>query len=326
MSKIFFVLFLVSILSFTEAANLVRSSGSGPAFEISPAVVFANVDGQFQIGGFSESGTSISLSAYFNGVIKDTLDKQWTFTFTLPSTVLYSYVVFESHEGYLTSIATALVLSYDLKQGNEDFQFFPNYKGYMRGNEDVYVISEPEYGRESISLFLDGQKISQWKISPFDNSPKIFKTSVDTTKLKDGFHLFSTEENLITGQIISSNSRIGIDNRGPEVISFLGQDIFLSGKYEITVKATGTIPLKEVSLYVKNGIQNSLISTLPVQNGEARFVVNEFAGSKTFVVSVSDISGLSRSYEFTIVNNQSFIIPLVILTFTLGVILLTFLK
>ncbi|BBJ28212.1 hypothetical protein [Athalassotoga saccharophila] len=324
MSKFFFVLLLVLAVSLVQA-GVVRSFGSGPAFEISPGIVIAGPDGHFQVGGFSEDGSPITLSAYFNGETKSTVDKQWTFTFTLPSTMSYAYITFESRSGYLTSFATALVISYNLQKTDSDVYFYPSYNGYMRGDEHIYVIAQPGYGRESLSILVDDNRIFEWQISPFDNSPKVFGFNFDTKNLKDGFHLFSTRENLVTGQSLSSNAYIGIDNNGPKVVSFIGKDIFLSGKYEITVKATGAIPLKDISLYVKNGNESTLLSTLPA-NKETKFIINEFAGSKTFEVNVSDVSGMSRVYSFVVQNNQSFVIPLVILAFTLGVIFLTFLK
>ncbi|MGC8611108.1 MAG: hypothetical protein ACP5LR_01355 [Athalassotoga sp.] len=325
MSKFFFVILLILAVSLVQA-GVVRSFGSGPAFEISPGIVIAGPDGHFQIGGFSEDGRPIALKAYFNGEIKNTVDKQWTFNFTLPSTMPYAYVTFESRTGYLSSFATALVISYNLQKSVADLYFSPSYNGYMRGNEHIYAVAQPGYGRESFSVLVDGNRIFKWQISPFDNSPKIFVFNLDTKDLRDGFHLFSTRESLITGQTLSSNAYIGIDNNGPEVVSFIGKDIFLSGKYEITVKATGAIPLKDISLYVKNGNESTLLSALPLKNGEAKFVINEFAGSKTFEVNVSDIAGISKVYSFVIQNNQSFVIPLVILVFTVGVVWLTFLK
>ncbi len=325
MSKFFFVLFLLFAVSLAQA-GVVRSFGSGPAFEISPDVIVAGRDGQFQVGGFSEDGSPITLSAYFNGEVKNTVDRQWTFTFTLPSTMPYAYVTFKSRAGYLTSVATALVISYNLQKSDTNLYFSPSYNGYMRGNEYIYVVSQPEYGRENLSIFVDNNRLFEWQISPFDNSPKVFEFNLDTKNLKDGIHLFSARENLITGQSLDSNAYIGIDNNGPKVVSFIGKDIFLSGKYEITVKATCAIPLKDISLYVKSGNETTFLSTLPAKDGEAKFTINEFAGSKVFEVNVSDASGMSKVYSFVVQNNQSFIIPLVILAFTLGAILLTFLK
>lgn len=114
MKKILLILFVIFLSISAMAENSVRSVGSGPEFEVAPAIVFANGNGEFQIGVFSEDGSPVNFEAYFNDEIQKTFDKQWTFQFKLPEGKMYSYITFESHKGPLTSLATALILSSNL--------------------------------------------------------------------------------------------------------------------------------------------------------------------------------------------------------------------
>ncbi len=330
MLKAYVLILSAFLASFAIAEGVVRSVGSGPAFEISPAIVFAGENGNFQIGGFSGDGMPITLEVYFNGDVRKFFDKQWTFNATLPSTSLYSYVVFKGENGYLTSVATALVVSHKIMTNIENgigISIFPNYGNYLKGNENIFAIISPGYGRESVQIDLDGQKILERAISIFDNSPKIFESTVNTQMFVDGFHTLSAQTNLITGQSLTIQKNVGIDNNGPKVISFSGNELFFSGKYSITVGATSLVGLKDAELYLKNS-DNTLtfVGKNDFLNGQANFTVGDFTGSRMFVVKAIDMLGVSSSYEFTVTNNQPLIIPMIILGVAIGVILLTFVK
>lgn len=330
MSKLFILLLFILITFTAMAEGLVRSVGSGPTFEVSPAIVFANPNGDFQIGGFSESGNSIALETYFNGKTTNSFDRQWTFQFTLPSTYLYAYVVFKSTKGYLTSIATALIVSPKLKTDLENgigMAFLPDHNGYLRNKTEIFAMIMPGYGRQNLTIMLDGKKIWNYSLSPFNDSPKIFETSIDTKNIHDGIHTFSAITRLVTGQFLSTQKKMGIDNEGPKVVSFSGNDLFLNGKYVITAVATDLVGLSDSELYIENA-DGALVfvGKSNFVNDKAEFTLSDFTGSRNFVLKVSDLSGLSKSYEFTVSNNQPLIIPLIILVSTLGVILLTFFK
>ena len=103
--------------------------------------------------------------------------------------------------------------------------------------------------------------------------------------------------------------------------------MFLIGNYNITVAATDLIGLKDAELYVRNADNTlSFMGKNDFLNGNVNFVIGDFTGSRTFVVKVTNIVGFSSNYEFTITNNQSLIMPLIVLTVAIGVILLTFIK
>jgi|YelNatPaOPRAMG01_1025707.scaffolds.fasta_scaffold20349_3 hypothetical protein len=332
MLKAFVLILSVFLACFVMAEGIVRSVGSGPAFEISPAIVFTGENGNFQIGGFSGDGMPITLEVYFNGKVRKFFDRQWTFNSTLPSTSLYSYVTFKSENGYLTSVATALVVSYKIMTNIENgigISNLPDYGNYLKGTEKIFAIVQPGYGRENVQIIMDDQKILNEPISVSDNSPKIFEADVNTQMFEDGFHTLFAKANLITGESLLAQKKVGIDNNGPKVVSFSGSESFLSGKYSITVVATDLIGLEYAQLYIKN-TDNALTSVAKSDflNGEAKFTLSDFTGSKTFVVKVTDIVGFSSNYEFTITNNhsQSLIMPLIVLTVAIGVILLTFIK
>ncbi|MCL4407248.1 MAG: hypothetical protein M1542_00715 [Thermotogae bacterium] len=326
-----FVLILSAFLAcFVMAEGVVRSVGSGPAFEISPAIVFTGENGDFQIGGFSGDGMPITLEVYFNGKVRKFFDRQWTFNSTLPSTSLYSYVTFKSENGYLTSVATALVVSYKIMTNIENgigIFNLPDYGNYLKGTEKIFAIVPPGYGRENVQITMDNQTILDQPISVSDNSPKIFEANVNTQMFEDGFHTLFVKANLITGESLLAQKKVGIDNNGPKVVSFSGSELFLSGKYSITVAATDLIGLKDAELYVKNA-DNTLIfmGKNDFLNGNVNFVIGDFTGSRTFVVKLTNVVGFSSNYEFTITNNQSLIMPLIVLTVAIGVILLTFIK
>lgn len=330
MLKTFVLILSVFLASFVMAEGIVRSVGSGPAFEISPATVFTNENGDFQIGGFSGDGLPITLEVYFNGNVKKFFDKQWTFKGTLPSTSLYAYVVFKSESGYLTSLATALVVSNKIMTNIENgigISSFPNYGNYLRGSENVFAIVPSGYGRENVQIMIDGHKILDQPISIFDNAPKIFETTVNTQMFEDGFHTLVAQTNLITGGSLTTKREMGIDNNGPKVVSFLGNELFLSGKYSITVAATDLIGLKDANLYIKQA-DNTLdfVGKSDFVGEKANFMIGDFTGSRTFVVRTTDILGFSSDYEFTVTNNQPLIMPLIVLVVAIGVIILTFVK
>lgn len=330
MAKLFILLLSILITFSVMAEGMVRSVGGGPSFELSPAIVFANPNGDFQIGGFSESGTPIKLETYFNGNKMNFFDRQWTFRSTLPSTYLYSYMTFKSTEGYLTSIATALIVSYKLKTDLENgigMAFYPDYNGYLRDNTRIFAMITPGYGRQNLTVMLGGEKLWNLSLSPFDDSPRIFEFLMNTKKIQDGIHTFSAMTQLVTGQFLSTQQKMGIDNEGPKMVSLSEKDLFLDGNYVITVTATDLIGLSDSELYVKNPDGTlEFVGKSDFVDGKAKFTFNDFTGSKNFVLKISDLSGLSKSYEFAVSNNQSLIIPLIVFAFALGVIFLTFLK
>ncbi len=330
MSKALVLILSVLLTCFVMAEGVVRSVGSGPSFEISPAIVFANENGTFQIGGFSENGMPMTLDVYFNGGVRNFFDRQWTFNATLPSTSLYSYVVFKGKSGYLTSVATALVVSNKIMTSIEKgigISYFPNYINYLKGTENVFAIVAPGYGRKNVKITFGGHELLDQPISIFDNSPKIFEVAFNTRMFKDGFYTLSAQANLITGESLVIQKEMGIDNNGPKVVSFSGNELFLSGRYDITVEATDLTGLKDAEIYVKNADGTlSFIEKSGFVNGNANFMIGDFTGSRTFVVMVTDTLNSTSNYEFTVTNNQSLIIPLIVLAVSIGVILLTFVK
>ncbi len=330
MRKALLILLSIFIAGTVMAQNSVRSVGSGPAFEIVPAVVFANENGIFQIGVFSTDGSPVNFEAYFNGEMKTTFDRQWTFEFTLPEDRLYDYIIFKSVDGNLTSVATALVLASKLKTGIESgagFSFFPTYNGYMKGNETIFAILTAGYGHEDLKLSLDASPIFDTTLNPVSNLPAIFATQIDTSKFKDGFHKFSISSSLVTGQILTDKKVIGIDNIGPKMVSYQGQELFFEGKFEITIEATDAIGLSRVYLY-KKGSDNSLIllGNGRFVDGKSTFKIDDFSGEETFVTRIIDQSGNICASEFSIVNNKPFLIPLVIIIATIGVIVLSLIR
>uniref|UniRef100_A0A7V3VT59 Uncharacterized protein n=1 Tax=Mesoaciditoga lauensis TaxID=1495039 RepID=A0A7V3VT59_9BACT len=330
MKKILLILFVIFLSISAMAENSVRSVGSGPEFEVAPAIVFANGNGEFQIGVFSEDGSPVNFEAYFNDEIQKTFDKQWTFQFKLPEGKMYSYITFESHKGPLTSLATALILSSNLAikiDKGIGFTFFPSYNGYMKGDEEVFSIVGPGYGHENLKFSIDKKVLYDMNLSTVSNFPKVFESSLDTSELADGFHNFSISSNLITGQALQVDKTIGIDNTPPKVLSSNGQELFFEGKFVITIQATDTMKLTDAYFYRKSSNGSlTFIGESGFVNGRSALKINDFSGSQTFVAKIFDVSNNVSVYEFTLVNNKPFLIPLIILLTTFGIILLTLLR
>ncbi len=196
MKRIVGVFLVVSMLVLSAwAQGVVYSSGVGPRFSVSPAIVVPDSNGNVMLNIQSKTenmqytvslegkkvfeGQYLNLSAHLSGMYEYLQVKGW-----------------EKGNKWETSTATILVLSPAFKVGN----LLSLYATQTSSSEtNMYVVIGPCFGRKELKLYLDGHILMDQELSASDDSPLIFEKSVAPVSLQDGTHILMAKLTTIYG-------------------------------------------------------------------------------------------------------------------------------
>ncbi len=248
MKTIFVVFFTAFMLALSAwAQGVVYSSGVGPRFSVSPAIVVPDSNGNVMLNIQSKTENmqyTVSLEGkkVFEGRYLD---------LPVRFSGMYEYLRingWKKGDMWETSAATVLVLSPIFKKVEDLVSLYVINTSSSETN--MYVVVEPLFGKKELKLYLDGHLLMYRELSASDDSPVIFEKSVASTLLHDGTHMLTAELTTIYGVTKTRKYEFLLERKFTPVIEKfrITRDVFPPKKVEanISLRATNVVKLTKV--------------------------------------------------------------------------------
>lgn len=257
MKRFIFIFGILMIIGLYGMAQIIQMQ-----VQIYPQQVLANAPFKVFVSAYSTSGEPISfITATFNGLTLKATGSTASFDFIAPSITqaVQNFpvsIVARAQNGETFSKESTITVSINANPVIQIGKPIPSNNSYI-GNTKIVKIPVKVYGGlglEKVEFMVDTTIASVINVSP-SATVYLSKTfDVDTTHLKNGWHIFSVKAVNIAGEIFSSISAYIIDI-GTPTVNFVNLQKCLPANTYIPVNVTAVSTISGVANVIVNGIQ-----------------------------------------------------------------------
>ncbi len=257
-AKITAVVLLTLTLTLTAWAQpwFTHSTGVGPVFEVTPAIVVPDNNGNVKLSFLSDEKDVIYSAILENNKVIPIKGETLKIKPTLNG--MYTYLTIQAitkDDPWDTSVATVLVLSRKVHfDENAPISIFviPNTACSSQASDvKVYTVVNPVIGKESFALYENATTLIEKELSPFDEYPQVMEYNLKTNGMRSGEYTFKSEITLVTGEKIAKSATLTVLTCSQPVINagispnVIGKK---SGKFKVSlnVKSTSGISIEKV--------------------------------------------------------------------------------
>ena len=248
----FLLVLTITALSWGE----VHSFGNGSSFVVYPSAIIAGEGNQIKFRLLS-SEKNVRYDILLRGRRIHLRDSS-VFDLNIPFGDPFTYLILRGTKNWNTSAATLLILSPQMKKVDVSKPLSLSFQP-LKLPTNLYVFVNSSFGRESLKVFLNSKKIGDFRLSPFEDSAKMFE--IPLKGISDGIYEVKAYLSLITGQNLAATATLSyiLDKAPPKIlrVNVAPRTVGPKSDVQVSVLATDQSSVKSVSV---NGVKATLKS------------------------------------------------------------------
>ncbi len=248
----FLLVLTMTALSWGE----VHSFGNGPNFVIYPSAIVAGKGNQIKFKIISPEE-----DVQYDVLLKSQkirLKNSDVFNLNIPFDNSFTYLTVKGIKDWSMSTATLLILSPHMSKVNTNKQL-SIFLQPIKIPKNLYIFVNSSFGRESLKVFLNTNKVGDYQLSPTEDSAKMFEIPIEN--ITNGIYEVKAQLSLITGQTITTATTLSytLDKTPPKIsnVDVTPKVVGPKGDLRISILATDQSAVRSVSI---NGVKATLKS------------------------------------------------------------------